>query len=205
VSDGSSVFMRNEKVFGSDSATNPHIYSTAGFRDDTWFNRTQWAIGAVSGAQLVVFNDRMACGILAYGARNQAHSYRPAGKGYELFAGGWQDRTPRKPGAAGSNSGNRKKFAASWQKHVPVSFTTMVLAGGKIFAAGPADIVDPKDALAALEGREGARLWIVSAESGDKLGEYQLDSAPVFDGMAIADGRLFLSLNDGTLACFNGL
>jgi outer membrane protein assembly factor BamB len=205
VSDGSSVFMRQEKVFGDDSAAKPHVFSTAGFRDDAWFNRTQWAIGAVSGAQLVVFDDKIACGIVAYSGGNRAHSYRPDGSGYELFAGRWKEQVPRKPATdSSSKSKKKKKFEPLWKRRAAVSFTAMVLAGRRLFAAGPPDVVDPKDPLAALEGRKGAKLWIVSAGDGQKLADYQLDSPPVFDGMAVTDGRLYISLKDGTIACFKG-
>ncbi|MHC4299990.1 MAG: outer membrane protein assembly factor BamB family protein, partial [Planctomycetota bacterium] len=204
VSDGSSIFMRQERVFG-DGSEGPHVFSTAGFRDDEWFNRTQWAIGAVSGAQLVVFDDRVAYGIAAYGSGNRAHSYQAGGNGYELFAGRWAEQLPRKPVNDGSGkSKNKRRFEPLWKMRVPVSFTAMVLAGGKLFAAGVPHVFDPEDPLAALEGRKGAKLWVVAAKDGEKLAEYQLNSPPVFDGMAIADGRLHISLKDGTLACFNG-
>jgi len=205
VSDGSSIFMRQEKVFGDDSAARPHLFSTAGFRDDAWFNRTQWAIGAVSGAQLVVFDDKIACGIAAYSRGNRAHSYRAGGNGYELFAGRWKTQVPRKPVTdSSSKSRKKKKFEPLWKRRAAVSFTAMVLAGRKLFAAGGPDVVDPSDPLAALEGRKGSRLWIISADDGEKLAEYELDSLPVFDGMAVTDGRLYISLEDGTIACFKG-
>ncbi len=203
VSDGSSIFMRQERVFGNHSTVRPHVFSTAGFRDDEWFNRTQWVIGAVSGAQLVVFNDQAAYGIAAYARGNRAHSYQAGGNGYELFAGRWKDQTPRKPaGDSSAKPNKKKKFEAIWKTRVPVRFTAMVLAGKELIAAGTPHIVDPKDPLAALEGRKGAKLWIVSTEDGKKLAEHPLDIPPVFDGMAIADGRLYISLKDGTLACF---
>jgi outer membrane protein assembly factor BamB len=205
VSDGSSIFMRQEKVFGDESFTQrSHVFSTGGFRDDAWFNRTQWAIGAVSGAQLVVFDDRTTCGITAYSGGNRAHSYQ-TGSGYHLFAGRWKPQTPRKPAIRGKEKSRRKKkFEPVWKQRVPVRFTAMVLAGQKLFAAGPPDIVDPKDPLSAFEGRKGGRLWIVSATDGEKLAEFELSSPPVFDGMAITDGRLYLSLKNGEIACFEG-
>jgi outer membrane protein assembly factor BamB len=55
---------------------------------------------------------------------------------------------------------------------------------------------------AALDGRDGALLWAVSAADGGKLAEYKLDAPPVFDGMAAAGGRLYLSTVDGHLQCF---
>jgi hypothetical protein len=78
----------------------------------------------------------------------------------------------------------------------------MVLAGEKLFLAGPPDVVPDDDPLAAFEGRRGGRLWGVSAKTGDKLAELPLETMPVFDGMAAAGGRLYLSADDGRLTCF---
>jgi hypothetical protein len=36
------------------------------------------------------------------------------------------------------------------------------------------------------------------------LAKYRLDSAPVFDGMAAANGRLYLSLENGQVLCMAG-
>jgi len=36
------------------------------------------------------------------------------------------------------------------------------------------------------------------------LAQYKLDSAPVFDGMAAANGRLYLSLENGRVLCMEG-
>jgi hypothetical protein len=78
----------------------------------------------------------------------------------------------------------------------------MLLAGKNLFFAGPPDVVGDEDPLAAFEGRKGGRLWAVSADDGKKLAEYELDSPPVWDGMAAADGRLYVSMTDGTIACY---
>ena len=42
----------------------------------------------------------------------------------------------------------------------------------------------------------------INAKSGAKLKEYQLAAPPVFDGMAAVQGRLYMSLIDGTVVCF---
>jgi hypothetical protein len=44
-------------------------------------------------------------------------------------------------------------------------------------------------------------LWAVSADTGKKLAEYKIPAVPVWDGMMAANGRLFLSLKDGTVLC----
>ena len=78
----------------------------------------------------------------------------------------------------------------------------MALAGQTLLAAGSPDVIDPQDPLAALEGRKGASLWLVSADDGKKLAERPLDTLPVFDGMAVAHGRLYLAMQDGEVVCF---
>ena len=56
--------------------------------------------------------------------------------------------------------------------------------------------------VAALKGKRGALLRAVSAQDGRTLNELELDECPVFDGMAAAGGRLFISTMDGNVVCF---
>jgi outer membrane protein assembly factor BamB len=95
----------------------------------------------------------------------------------------------------------------------------MVLAGRTLFVAGPQDVADelqafykPDDAEnrsaldkqdSVLEDRQGAVLYAVSASNGEQLAEYKLDSLPVWDGMAAANGRLFLATKSGKVLCFD--
>jgi hypothetical protein len=53
-----------------------------------------------------------------------------------------------------------------------------------------------------MEGKHGASLWAVSVDGGRKLAELPLDHPPVFDGMAAADGRLYVVQADGQVLCF---
>ncbi len=105
-----------------------------------------------------------------------------------------------------------------WTKDVPLFVRAMVLAGGTLFVAGPPDVIDeqqvfrqiddPKvrqslaDQDAALDGKKGALLLAVSAADGKKLAQYNIDSPPVFDGMAGAAGRLYMATVNGELLCF---
>jgi hypothetical protein len=77
----------------------------------------------------------------------------------------------------------------------------MVLAGEQLFIAGPPDVVDSDDPLAAFEGRKGGLLRTMSATTGKKVVECRLESPPVFDGLIAAQGRLFLSTLDGHVVC----
>ena len=119
-------------------------------------------------------------------------------------------------GKAGSSV---KGFAVrhSWTTDLPLFARAMLLAEGTLFIAGPPDVIDEPQAFsqidtpqvrqqlieqaASLDGKKGAFLWAVSASDGEKLAEYKLDGLPIFDGMAAADGRLYISLSDGRLVC----
>ncbi len=71
-----------------------------------------------------------------------------------------------------------------------------------LFVAGPAAEADNGP-----EGRnenQEALLMAISAIDGTELARYRLDSAPVFDGMAAANGRLYLSLENGQVLCMAG-
>ena len=61
---------------------------------------------------------------------------------------------------------------------------------------------DPEESLAAWQGKKGAWLWAVSTKQGEKLAECKLDTPPVFDGMAAANRRLYLTTTDGNVLCF---
>ncbi len=80
----------------------------------------------------------------------------------------------------------------------------MALAGDVLFVAGTPDTIDPRDPLAAFEGRKGGILCAMSAGDGTKLSEYELESPPVLDGIAAANGRLYVAQTDGNIICFDG-
>ncbi len=90
-----------------------------------------------------------------------------------------------------------------WEQHVGIRITAMARAGDTIAAAGSPDIVDPADPHGAWEGRKGGTLALFATKDGNKRAEYILHSPPVWDGMAVAYGRLYLALQDGTIVCWS--
>ena len=60
------------------------------------------------------------------------------------------------------------------------------------------------DLAATHQGTKGGRLSVRSASNGEKLGELTLDSPPVWDGMAAAYERLYISLENGNLLALKG-
>jgi outer membrane protein assembly factor BamB len=202
VGDGSAVWMQRRQVFGESKEKQQYVFATGGFRDDTWFNRTTWSVGNANHAQMLVFDQNTAYGIEAFQSTSRKNPFTAGAKGYHIFAKALKGSMPEK-------SPNRKKRGRSkrtflWSTYIPVRGNAMALAGDVLFVAGTPDTIDAGDPLAAFEGRKGGLLYAISANRGKKLSEYELESAPVLDGIASANGRLYISGTDGSVICFGG-
>ncbi len=96
----------------------------------------------------------------------------------------------------------------------------LVVTGNTMFAAGPPDIISEEDAFfalddqavrdklaeqsAVLKGKDGSIMWAVDTKTGKKLAEYKMESMPVWDGMAAANGSIFMTTMDGNVVCYMG-
>ena len=56
---------------------------------------------------------------------------------------------------------------------------------------------------AILDGEKGSHLWVVRAEDGHVLEKHELPALPVWDGMAAAQGRVYLAMQGGVV-CLGG-
>ncbi len=218
------IYLRQRPLFGKAKQTriSEHLRSTAGLLDDSWFHRTRWFLGGAPYAEYLVFNDQGVCGVRArqkiggYGGH-----FTPGAKGFELFAADLIELQSRKPAAkpaakprvSNRQSGTPKgpsqtptvrKPEDRWTVRVPMRVTAMLIAGETLFAAGTSDAIYPEDPWAAYEGRRGGKLMAFSAGDGEKLAEYELSAAPVFDGMAAAHGRIYLAARGGKLMSYAG-
>jgi outer membrane protein assembly factor BamB len=202
VGDGSAVWMRRHQVFGEGKERQPHVFATGGFRDDTWFNRTTWSVGNANHAQLLVFDETAAYGIEAFESTSRKVPFTAGAKGYHLFATALKGSNPGR--AAGRKKRGSARKTPLWSTYIPVRGNAMALAGEVLFVAGTPDTIDPRDPLAAFEGRKGGVLCAMSASDGTKLAQYELESPPVLDGVAAADGRLYVAQTDGNVICFDG-
>ncbi|NOZ23318.1 MAG: PQQ-binding-like beta-propeller repeat protein [Planctomycetes bacterium] len=104
-----------------------------------------------------------------------------------------------------------------WTETMPLLVRAMVVTDEAVFTAGPMAKVDEMDVymgygdpdvqarmrehVASFEGKRGAFVMAVSKADGKKLCAYRLKSAPIFDGMIAANGRLFVSTADGKVLC----
>ncbi|MBN2474025.1 MAG: PQQ-binding-like beta-propeller repeat protein [Pirellulales bacterium] len=131
--------------------------------------------------------------------------------------------------ASSSDWATRKKFSLTDQSvaafrwanaYPPIQARAMVLADETLFVAGPPDVVNEEEAFrnpidpairarleaqaAALQGRLGGQMLVVSAADGNVLRAWELGATPTFDGMAAAGGRLYLTTVDGAVLCLGG-
>jgi len=205
VGGGGAVLMRGLPLFGERDPTSgaaPRgLRSSAGMLDDSWFNRAHWFVDGRPRGELLICNEQTVYGVRAYATMDANGGFFRPGGGYQIFA---LDREqPSQPGPSGSAPPTKKKGGPplKWSVRVPVRVTGMVLAGHTLFAVGTPDLFEPDDPWAAYEGRRGGVLLALSAADGSQLAERRLGSAPVFDGMAAAGGRLFIPTGDGHVTC----
>jgi len=204
----------------------------SGFDRLFWMYGHRWpgfyfAEHAPKSGQLVVFDESTTYAVKYFYRRIVwSPAFFPAEHGYLLFADDndnepileekgqparaikwlpdetYTDKYRRGGRGVEKGSGYQRARPAKWQEMVPLRIRAMVLAGERLFAAGLPDVVDPDDSLAAFEGRRGASLQVFSAADGSLVKAYALESAPAFDALSAAHGRLYLSTQDGKLICF---
>jgi hypothetical protein len=140
------------------------------------------------------------------------------GKG-KVGAALWFRRAdPHDVALEGNNEGSYVKHG--WDTFVPIVTRAMTLAGRTLFVGGPPDTLDEEYAFermaakdpaiqheleeqdAALDGKRGAKLWAMNVDTGEQGSTLELDSPPVWDGMVVARGKLFVATVDGRVKCF---
>jgi len=195
-----------------------HLFATGGFLDDSYFNRIFWMYSntwpgyyfsnvASKSGQLLVIGPDKTYGFKAFNERVVlSPQHTPGKQNYLLFA----DDNTNEPVLAEEDWGRDKGMGYSrsappkWFDWVPVRIRAMVLAGDRLFMAGPPDVVDPEDPLAAFEGKKGSHLWSYRADNGKREEKYHLEHLPVFDGMIAVENRILMSTEDGSLLCLEG-
>ncbi|MFW5693334.1 MAG: PQQ-binding-like beta-propeller repeat protein, partial [Thermoguttaceae bacterium] len=191
----------------------PHLFSSYGFLDDSWMHRSYW-----------VFHD-------TYGHRHsyfQTGQTRPAGRILvcdedNVYGFGRQQRyfnwtTPMEYRLFARTKAGNWEQALIWSRNAPGLLARgLVLAGDTLFAAGPPDVLDEtqpgirmEDAQTrkkmekqdeALAGLHGGILMALSRDAGELKHQLDLDAPPVFDGMIVANGRLFIAMENGKVQC----
>ncbi|NQU22737.1 MAG: PQQ-binding-like beta-propeller repeat protein, partial [Candidatus Nealsonbacteria bacterium] len=204
-----------------------HLFAAYGFTDDSYFHRSYWLYGNqfLGGCGGYTKNGRVRPGgrilvhngdtVFGYG-RKQPYYRWTSVMDYQLFAAvlpGSDADASTPPAARRAKKPARAGVEYRWTCDVPMTVRAMALAGNTLLIAGPDDPIDEDAAFqsfdaaatqqqlatwdAALKGRHGAKLRTVDAATGETRAEYRLDALPVFDGLIVAAGRVFISMTDG--------
>jgi outer membrane protein assembly factor BamB len=221
VSNGRDVFMhhvRFDTELQKQDKMTRHLFSTSALLDDAENHRSHWVLGtgdfsripvayswianrpgrwnptiAVPTGVLMVYDDQAVWAVRRKGDSN--------GK-YSLYK---KENTPFL-----KNEESLPDFRkipedqvdlCIWVRDLPVRTRTMLKSGENLFlGVMPVDIPQD-DPHAAYEGRRGGMIWVVDARDGGKVAEYEMDAAAVWDGMAAANRRLYISTIDGSIIC----
>ena len=186
--EGSAIFMRSVKFDQRLKRQEglPTLKVRGGFLDDAYFKRMPWTMGTSGHARLIVSDGDQAYCLRMFDSLqglNPKVYFTPGSKGYLLYA----------------HNLDRKKN--TWERRIPIRGRAMVVTEDHLCVAGPPDVVDAEDPLSAFEGRKGGILRIVDKTTGDTVSEHDLVMPPVFNGAVAANGRVFLSLEDGSVTC----
>jgi hypothetical protein len=220
VSDGSSVYlhqMRFDRQCVKQETPGRHLFSTTSLLDPSEVHRTHMVLGTGDFSRMPVAYSWIAnalkprwgvhlavpYGLLLAFDEQTAWGVRRAG-GYVLFA-----EKHKAFAAAEEPLPDFRKPAEdapprwTWSSKLAMRPRALVRAGERLFLAGMPGLTGQQDSHAAFEGRKGGLLVVASAADGKKLWDQKLDSPPVWDGMAAASGRLFISTLSGHVVCLS--
>ncbi len=229
-SDGKGLFLRGCQICHFPGAGKHHrdavLAPEAGFLDSHLFDRTIWRYRQVHG-HLLAFRGNMVYGtrsgyhigkkflasktsigkLLIPGYNKYKKNEFPYGtllfatRGYNKQKSG-----PKAPAWTFRSARGDRISRYQWMKNVPMQIRALVTAvhpedakKNVLLAAGWPD-KKPESIVHKTKPQAGL-LWIVDAHTGQKLSELELEHAPLFDGMAVANGKIVIALENGSLVC----
>jgi outer membrane protein assembly factor BamB len=124
-------------------------------------------------------------------------------------------------GPTNGGKGSKGGVEHNWDQDISVLARSMVLAKDTIFLAGPPDNTDEEDTFkrimerdksveaelaaqdAALQGKQGGVLLAIDKKTGKQLSRVTLEELPTWDGMAAANGKIFITTEKGKVICLD--
>lgn len=224
VADDSSVYLRHlrfDRALASREEPVPHLLSTSGLLDGSEIHRSHWVLGtgdfrrtpvaypwimnqlAIPYGLMLAFDGTTVWGV------QRGRSSRTQPGTYLLFAAQRPD-----PLAEESSLGDFKErsskqgIAYLWTTGLSMRPRAMIHVKDTLFIGGMTDKVDSNHAQSpynvAFEGNAEGLLRMASASTGKTLSEVRLESPPIWDGLAAARGKLYISNLNGQVVCMRG-
>jgi hypothetical protein len=224
---GDSIWMRSVAFDNNLKITKKkfaHLFCSMGFLDHSWWELTYWVYGThmFSGRLGVTQAARMyPTGRIMVFDEQEVYGYQD---GYESIKVPRLVACDKNPKVKKNPDDKRKRTMVinNWQTSIPLIPEGLVLSGDILFMAGSPPVdrkelterlsklnvdryeTDPlfKEAEETIKGMKAGILYGVKKTDGSKVMETRLRSTPVFDGLIAADNRLYLSMKDGSVVCF---
>ncbi len=186
-----------------------HLYSSGGLLDPHWWHRTIWIWGtrawgrasgwAIAGkynpsGRLLVLDRDLVYGykFSEGGGRGAVHALFCSDKKVEKV-----DRKLSNNNAAVVKYVTPDRVIYRWNEEIDFAVRGMVKAGDLLFVAGP----DGAEEIH-FDAGSASTMAAFSARTGKALSRMKIPCQPVFDGMAAANARIFMSRTDGRVVCY---
>lgn len=224
VTDGTNIYLRHRAFdleLKDSKQPKPHIMPLSGFLDRHIQYRTGWIVGTQfqwwpkNVMDILLVEGEQCYYVLGFPEYHNHSYFDPRQNSYKLVSASIKSTfssSKNRKGRGKKAKGKKKEVASGvkpvgegWTKDIPINGEAIAKASDIIFVAGePMKFDNPsyKNYVAAYNGKLGGKLLAVSAKDGKILSEYKLKTAPVWDSIAIANGKLFIALRDGTVECF---
>jgi outer membrane protein assembly factor BamB len=218
-----SIYMRHMRFdaqLAQQEQKAPHLFSTSSLLDGSEHHRSYWALGTgdfsrtpVAYPWIVRKSLAVPYGLmLAYDKQTVWGVHRGAAKGhsqdYALFA------LPRPDASVPDNllpdfaqrSGRKTPVDGSWTTQLAIRPRALLRAGATLIVGGESEdaVAENSELSSSSEHDSQGTLCFASADDGKVLRSVQLSSPPTWDGMAAADGRLYISMVNGAVICLEG-
>jgi len=213
VADADSIYLRHvrfDRNLVEQDTKRSHLFSTSSLLDGWEHNRSYWVLGTgdftripVAYPWIIRRDVQVPIGLMMAFDEKTVWSVRRGGEN-SIVATTRPDPTDRvnavpdfQRRSAPEDSGN-----SGWRATLGIRARAMLQAGELLFFGGMP--VDHRGAPASPwtpqgEGETHGCLHVVSCSNGKTLREMKLAAPPVWDGMAAAEGRLFIPCIDGSV------
>lgn len=227
VADETSIYLRQlrfDKNIKQMDKVDPHLFSTSSLLDGAEIHRSHWAFGtanfwdtpvaypwivnragrwaakdglSVPHGLMLAFDDNKVWAVARAG-------FTPWGKKGKYLAFS-QKKPPASAGKKTLRDFRGGKIETYWVESISIRPRALVKAGDYLFVGGNTDTFNSKEpdapANAAFRGEREGLLCILSCKDGKTAKTVKLDSCPVWDGIAAANGKLYVSGRNGKIVC----
>jgi hypothetical protein len=184
------------------------LCSTADFLDDDYFNRSYLTFGGQARGDLLVVDDQSIYGFRAYTRywgqgkegkkESPGTSHKAKGRHYVVGSGGYslfcKKRLEFAPVKKNTRGHKESDADFVWQQTGLPRILAMTVTADSLIIAGIPDVVGEDNPWAAFDGELGGILQIRDKKTGELRQEIKLEAPPVFNGIAVTEGQLIISL-----------